>query len=309
MFACDLHTHTRRSDGHLTPVESIDRAAALGLRVLGITDHDTILPLWQEEGEERIQLEEYGAKKGVTLLRGIEVSCDTKNDDVHVIGLYCNWDAPEFVRLEGQVKESRTRGYQELVRRLRRFGYDMKWEEIVAFSGKEEDPQGLQKKHIYEYMAKKGYVDSWQAGKILVQSLPEFRIEREKPDPREIIHMLHRTGGIAILAHPYLIRENPVYQGETMTRREYLDMLAEAGLDGIEACYPYDKTSYKGSLSKEEIQKELKGQFQGKRIFFSGGSDFHGDFKTGMKNPRELGECGVSWEYFQEHICRRKGGR
>ena len=45
MYQCDLHTHTTRSDGHLTPVESIARGAALGIKVLAITDHDTILPL------------------------------------------------------------------------------------------------------------------------------------------------------------------------------------------------------------------------------------------------------------------------
>lgn len=84
MFACDLHTHTIRSDGHMTPIESIDRAASLGLKVMAITDHDMMLPaIWKG-----IDLVSYGAEKGIRLLPGIEVSCDTWNDDVHIIGLY-----------------------------------------------------------------------------------------------------------------------------------------------------------------------------------------------------------------------------
>ena len=81
MYQCDLHTHTTRSDGHLTPVESIARGAALGIKVLAITDHDTILPLYYEEKGKKTELEQYAACHGVELLRGIEVSCDTNNED------------------------------------------------------------------------------------------------------------------------------------------------------------------------------------------------------------------------------------
>lgn len=311
MYACDLHTHTNRSDGHLFPVESIDRAFALGLKVLAITDHDTILPQQQEWMGEILCLEEYAKEKGITLLRGIEISCDTDNDDVHMIGLYCNWEDPKFAVLERQVQKSRAEGYQELVKALNQAGYDMTWEEIILASKKEENPLSLQKKHIYEYMAKKGYIKTWQDGKKLVRSVPEFQIKRKKPDPVETIEMLHETGGIAIMAHPYLVRENPVYKGRSMTRQEYMDMLAEAGLDGMEACYTYDKTSYAGCFTKEEIERQIRKRYENTRLFFSGGSDFHGDFKIGMKNFRELGECGVSLEYFQKYIERsqKEGAR
>ena len=108
MFACDLHTHTIRSDGHMTPIESIDRAASLGLKVMAITDHDMTLPaIWKG-----IDLVSYGAEKGIRLLPGIEVSCDTWNDDVHIIGLYCNWDDPAFADLEHGVQTSRMESYQ-----------------------------------------------------------------------------------------------------------------------------------------------------------------------------------------------------
>lgn len=304
MFACDLHTHTNRSDGHLTPIESIDRAAALGLKVMAVTDHDMTLPLFDEE--EGINLEDYAAEKKVELLRGIEVSCDTANDDVHIIGLFCDWDASEFVQLEHMVQESRTKSYQKMVKRMALSGYDISWEELLAAAGKTECPENVQKKHIFEFLAMKGYVKNWQEGKRLIQSKPEFQTGREKPDPVETIELIHKTGGIAIMAHPFLVKEQPRYKGKKMTRFEYIDMLVEAGLDGIETSYTYDKTSYTGSLTKEEIAGQIYDRYKNAGIFFSGGSDFHGDFVKKLENPRELGECGVDYGYYCENIRKPK---
>ena len=104
------------------------------------------------------------------------------------------------------------------------------------------------------------------------------------------------------MAHPFLVKEHPPYQGKTMTRFQYMDMLVDAGLDGIEASYTYDKSSYAGRNSKAELEHQIRSRYQSKGIFFSGGSDFHGDQKTGIPNPRELGECGVTYQYYTQHI-------
>lgn len=307
MYTCDLHTHTTRSDGHLSPIESIDRATKAGLRVLAITDHDITLPLSVESEEgNMINLEEYGRAKGIELLRGIEISCDSENEDVHLIGLFCNWEDSAFKKLEKQVQDSRLSSYQKLIDKIAFAGYHVSWNEFLKDAGKEECPELVHKKSIYEYLAAKGYVNSWQEGKRWVQDTPEFFVERKKPDPLEIIEMLHRTGGIVILAHPFLIREKPVYKGKRMTRYAYIDMLAEAGLDGIEACYTYDKTSYQGPYSREELEQMIRSRYENKNLFFSGGSDFHGDYKRGILNPRELGECGIFYEYYCKYIRTRK---
>lgn len=298
MFACDLHTHTIRSDGHMTPIESIDRAASLGLKVMAITDHDMTLPaIWKG-----IDLVSYGAEKGIRLLPGIEVSCDTWNDDVHIIGLYCNWDDPAFADLEHGVQTSRMESYQEMIRKMAKAGYQVSWQEVLEHAGKTDCPETVQKKSVYELLAAKGYAVDWAKAKRLVQSVPKFQTNREKPDPVKIIQLLHKTGGIAIMAHPFLVKEHPPYQGKTMTRFQYMDMLVDAGLDGIEASYTYDKSSYAGRNSKAELEQQIRSRYQSKGIFFSGGSDFHGDQKTGIPNPRELGECGVTYQYYTQHI-------
>lgn len=318
MFECDMHTHTVRSDGHLTPIESIDRAAEMGLKVLVISDHDTALPLrCVRESVEKtdeaeymidkngINLEEYATAKGLELIRGTEISCDTDNEDVHLVGIFCDWDAPEFFQLEKEIRLSRMNGYRKMVENLAAAGFGVSWEEVLEYTGRVEDPENVYKKQIYEYLAEKGFASDWKDGKRLVKSRPEFDPGREKPDPVDIIRLIHKTGGKVIMAHPFLVQEEPCYKGKKMSRFEYIDMLIEAGLDGIEACYPYEKTSYTGNLSGTEIEKIIRnryGDFEKSGVFLSGGSDFHGDFMTGMKNPRELGECGITYEYYCKYI-------
>ena len=82
-------------------------------------------------------------------------------------------------------------------------------------------------------------------------------IRRRKPFPTDIIRIVHEAGGIITLAHPYLIADEVTLNGKTVSRAEYIDNLIAHGLDGIEASYTYNKTSYNGSLTKEEIIREL----------------------------------------------------
>ena len=83
----------------------------------------------------------------------------------------------------------------------------------------------------------------------------------------------------------------------------YIDRLIRAGLDGIEACYPYSKTSYGGTLTPEQIEREVRERYAGRVSIISGGSDYHADFKKGVKKEkaRNIGECGITLEYFEHN--------
>ena len=70
--------------------------------------------------------------------------------------------------------------------------------------------------------------------------------------------------------------------------------------------YPYEKTSYIGDLSSEEIWEMLREKYGDSKLILSGGSDFHGDFMKGIPNPRELGECGITYQYYCDVIKKRK---
>ena len=150
-------------------------------------------------------------------------------------------------------------------------------------------------------MAEKGYTETWSDAKLMIRNTPEYSVKREKPDPLTIIDIVHRAGGIVILAHPYLIDERVKTKALECSRAEYIDRLIKGGLDGIEASYTYDKTTYNGSLTKEEIIEQVRRDYTDRVAIISGGSDYHADYKKSSKKVRNIGECGITPEYFHSN--------
>lgn len=105
------------------------------------------------------------------------------------------------------------------------------------------------------------------------------------------------------MAHPYLVNEPVLLPAGRMDRAAYIDRLIAAGLDGIEACYPYAKTSYGGNLTQGQIEREVRERYTDRVAVISGGSDYHADFKKGVDpaKARNIGECGITMEYFQQN--------
>lgn len=303
-YECDLHGHTNRSDGVDSPKEFIDHAVERGLKVAAITDHDIKPPVWIEVDGKKVSPVDYARSKGLKLILGIEISCETYVDDTHLVCFGCDWDAPYFEELAQFTADSKINGYKELVEYLNRNNMPLTWQEVLENNGHPVTEENVQKKMIFELMARKGYMESWSQAKIFVKN--NIEIKRKKPDAVSVIQKIHELGGIVIAAHPYLISEPVEYEGEKISRSQYLDRLIEAGLDGIEARYTYDKTSYGGNLTKQEIYDNIIKDYAGKGLIISGGSDYHNDGKKGVKNPRELGECGLTMEEYQsqERLAR-----
>jgi 3',5'-nucleoside bisphosphate phosphatase len=305
-YPCDLHCHTTRSDGNDTPRELIDNAAARGLRVLAITDHDVPPPETIEVDDTEVAALEYARGRGIRLLLGCEYSCDTWVDDVHICGYQLDWRRPEVLAEVAAAERSKSRAYEELCEKLTARGMPIDWEKDILCYRKpdgslaQRNPEDVQRKHVFETMAAKGFTRSWNEAKILVQGDPDLNVKRRKIDPVAAIEMIHACGGVAILAHPYLIGETVTPGGgPPLDRAAYLDRLIGAGLDGIEASYTYDKTSYTGALTPEAVEREIRERYRNRVRFFSGGSDYHADHKKGAKAVRSLGERGISLEEFE----------
>lgn len=303
-YECDLHCHTTRSDGNDTPQELIDRARERGMKVVAITDHDVIPPSTiRTEGKE-IDLIAYARKQGLILLPGCEYSTDTYVNDVHIIGYQLDWSADGVQQEMARAKRSKSEAYRELCQVLTNKGMPIDFEEEILrytdSAGKEQirSPEEVERKFIFEKMAEKGYAPTWGKAKIMVQSDSLLNVRRKKIAPLDTIDLIHQAGGLAVLAHPYLIDEEvePAGSGK-MSREEYIEKLIEHGLDGIEARYTYNKTSYKGNKTVEEIEREIKDKYS-ERLFISGGSDYHAGQKKGVINPREIGEAGISYQEF-----------
>lgn len=180
-------------------------------------------------------------------------------------------------------------------------GIAVTWEEVLDNNGAPVAESAVQKKMLFELMARKGYSKSWDDAKLMIKTTPRYQINRKKPAAIAVIQAIHEAGGIAILAHPYLVSEMVTYEHNTISRDEYIRAMLSAGLDGIEVNYPYDKTSYGGNLTNEQIADEILEKYGALVNVLSGVSDYHADHKKGVKNARQIGEAGIEIDYFNSN--------
>jgi len=305
-YPCDLHCHTNRSDGNDTPEELIELASKVDLKAVAITDHDVCPPLTLQDNNQTLDIKAFSRSRGLMLVLGYEFSCDSHVDDVHIIGYELDWESPLIKEAVEEAKKSKADAYRKLCGALTRNGMPISYEdEILIYKDNEGNQRArsaydVQRKHIFELMARKGYALSWSRAKLMVRGDPKLNIGRKKISPLRAIEIIKKCGGLAVLAHPYLIDEkvNSRVIGE-VSRDKYIDTLIDAGLDGIESCYTYSKTTYKGDKPNDEIKKEVEDKYKGKVKFFTGGSDYHNDGKKGVDDPRYLGEAGISFKEFE----------
>lgn len=300
-YECDLHSHTKNSDGNDSYKESIDNAAGLGMRIYAIVDHDVVPQKSIIDNGKKYTVNEYAKKKNVIVLPGIEISCDTDVDDVHIVALGCNFDDASFMEFSASMRKTKVHSYKKLTKVLCANNINVTWDMVKDNNGNRLNDNAVQRKHIFEAIARAGYTDDWSQAKLMVRDNPNLNVKREKIDPIKAIELIHKTGGLAILAHPFLIDENIPLNGNTVSREQYIECLLENCLDGIEAAYPYNKTSYKGSLTPEEVEKLVLEKYSSRVKIISGGSDYHNDMKKGMSfgKARQLGEKGITLDAFK----------
>ena len=94
-YMIDLHVHSNRSDGTLTPSELVDLAIQKGLSAFALTDHDTTAGL-DEAVSYAESLRQKGVKNVPKVIKGIELSTDINGKDVHIVGLFIDPDSEEF---------------------------------------------------------------------------------------------------------------------------------------------------------------------------------------------------------------------
>ena len=252
----DLHVHSCRSDGTMTPHELVDYALEKGLSALALTDHDTI------DGLDEIM--EYAKDKSIEIIPGIEYSTEYNQRDVHIVGLFIDYKAPVFLEYLARFKQSRTDRNYKLCANLQNAGIDITYEALM-----EAYPNAvITRAHYAGFLLDHGYVKSRNEAfeRYLGDHTPYF-VHREKITPEEVIEVTRKAGGIPILAHPTLYKLG----------REQLDILVgrltEAGLMGMECYY----STYTPAETRQ--MKALAEQYH---LLPSGGSDFHGDAKPGL---------------------------
>jgi len=271
----DLHTHSNKSDGSLSPSELIDYAVKKGISAIALTDHDTM-----EGVDEAIRrAEELKAEKVIEVIPGIEVTADYYGKDIHIVGLYLDKNTPGFSEQLKAFKESRDSRNEKMCSRFREHGLEITMEEMNA----DFPNQVITRGQFSRMLLKKGYVKSLpEAFERYIGDHCECFVPREKITCKDAIDFIHAGGGTAILAHPTL------YHMSNDNIDKLTAYLKDYGLDGIEAKY----TTY--TTSEERFVKGLAKKYE---LIISGGSDFHG----AAKPKTDLG-CGYGKLYLHESI-------
>ena len=264
----DLHAHTCRSDGSLTPTEFVDLAIQKGLKAVAITDHDTVDGL-----DEAIK---YAADKDIELIPGIELSTSYLGRDVHIVGLYIDYHNEAFKAHLTNFLATRDLRNMKMCKKLHdEAGLDISFEEVT----KENPDCTITRSHIAKYLLKHGQIKSIKEGfDRYLNDRSKYYVPRELINPSEAVNLILECGGIPVLAHPVLYGLG----------KEKLDTLVgklkEAGLIGIEAIYctytPSDERDIKALAAKYEL-------------CLSGGSDYHGAVKPGLELGNGYGKLFV----------------
>jgi hypothetical protein len=249
----DLHVHTTASDGRCTPDELVERASHAGVRVLGVTDHDTIAGL----------AEARAAAKGrdIDVVSGIEVTAVEAGRDIHLLGYFLNPDDAHLAVFLAQQRAQRIARVEALGVRLAELGMPIDIAPLLA-QARQQGGRSVGRPQIARAMIAAGYVaDTREAfEQWLATERPAF-VPRTGAPPGDVIGIVHAAGGLVSLAHP----------GQTNVDAR-ITAYAGAGLDAIEVYHPdHDANAVE---RYRHMAEQLK-------LLVSGGSDFHGDADHG----------------------------
>jgi hypothetical protein len=243
----DLHIHSNASDGRYSPAEIVNMAAAAGLTIMALTDHDTIDGLAPA-------LEAAKAFPALRLIPGVELSTDTTGGEVHVLGYFIDYTNQEFKASLERMRNSRAIRTEKMIAKLKELGCDVELARVREIAGN----GALGRAHVAQALLEKGYITSFKEAftKYIGRNGPAY-VAREKLKPAEAVQLILKVHGLPVLAHPFTTL-NP----ETIVKE-----LKMSGLAGMEVYYA-------GYLPAET--NNLLNLAQKYDLIPTGGTDYHG---------------------------------
>ncbi|MBN0049255.1 PHP domain-containing protein [Streptomyces actuosus] len=272
----DLHTHSTASDGTDTPAELVRRAAAAGLDVVALTDHDTT----RGHAEALAAL-----PQGLTLVTGAELSCRVDGVSMHMLAYLFDPAEPDLLAERELVRDDRVPRARGMIAKLNGLGVPVTWEQVARIAG----DGSVGRPHIATALVELGVVPTvsdaftpaWLADG------GRAHVEKHETDPFEAIRLIKGAGGVAVFAHPAASK-----RGRTVPESVIAE-LAAAGLDGVEV----DHMDH-----DEPARARLRGLAEDLGLLVTGSSDYHGSRKSCV-----LGEYTTDPEIYGE-ITRRATG-
>jgi 3',5'-nucleoside bisphosphate phosphatase len=267
----DLHTHSTASDGAFPPADVVAHAYTVGLAAIALTDHDTVDGVADAAAA--------GARLGVRVVAGVELSAFDHAREIHVLGLQLA-DTASMEQGLATFRAARRVRAEQMVERLHRVGVPVTLDAVLAEAGE----GAIGRPHVARAIVAGGWVRDQREAfeRYLGAGRPAF-VEKHRLTIADAIAMVHRAGGIVVFAHP----------GQDGVRAR-IEPLVDLGLDGLEVRHP--------SHSAEDVARllALAGHFG---LVPSGGSDWHG----ATEGPRTIGvqQVPADWLARQEERAAR----
>ena len=273
----DLHTHTTASDGRCTPAELVARAAAAGVDVLAVTDHDTVAGCGPAA--------EACAAAEVEFVPGIEITAVVDGADVHVLGYFFDVQSTSLRTFLSEQRKRRVDRVHMMIERLAALGIALDADAILR-PGLVDSTKAVGRPWIARALLAAGHVASTKEAfdRWLAHGRPAF-VPRVGAAPDEVFARIHDAGGVASLAHPMLVG-----------RDEWIPGFAGAGLDALEAYY----AAHDGPATERYLALARR-----LGLAVSGGSDYHADESHGAVGP---GSAALPRHEFDKLKARRRSG-
>jgi predicted metal-dependent phosphoesterase TrpH len=257
----DLHAHSTASDGSRAPADVVREARRIGLAAIALTDHDTVAGI----AEATAMAEELG----VRVVPGVELSAVEGDVETHILGLHLS-DTRELEAKLVSLRDMRRTRAERMVQRLNELGVRIDFASVL-----EQAAGGaIGRPHVARAMIAEGWAVDFRDAfdRYLGNGRPAY-VTKERLVVSEATSLIHRAGGLAILAHPS-------HSGT----RERIAAFVEQGMDGVEVRHP--------SHSAEDMAR-LAALVEHFSLVPSGGSDWHGS----SDGPRTLGMMRVPAEW------------
>lgn len=283
MKQIDLHMHTNKSDGALTPKQIIDEAVKANLQAISITDHDTI----DAYTDETIK---YAKEQGIKLIVGVEISTKSDRCGIHVLGYNFDLNNEEFKQNLDRIRNARHDYLKAVAKKIEALNYKINVEELDKIKSvtkahiskdiieNEENREELLKQ--FGHIPNKGeFIET-----IMNENCPAY-VQKVTVTPEAAAEMIRKAGGKVVLAHPVAYANE-----DNMTVEEVQQLINKMKPDGIEAYYIYTN---RNNEYINEIDKWLK-LAKDNNLFATIGSDFH--IKDGHHAEIGMRNVGVQLE-------------
>ncbi|WP_062517694.1 PHP domain-containing protein [Demequina gelatinilytica] len=270
----DLHTHSNVSDGTGTPAQVMRDAAAAGLDVVALTDHDSV-DGWEEAAAE-------AARLGLRFVPGIEVSAKDRWVSIHMLAYWPRPDDAALAEILALTREARVGRAQSMVERIA-VEYPLEWEDVVRQSG---EAATVGRPHIADALVERGhFATRGEVFDAILHNRSPFYVHHHAPDVHDAVRAIRAAGGVPVFAHPGAHARGRVVPDAVIAS------LAEAGLAGLEV----DHRDH-----DEEARARLAGLAARYGLVQTGSSDYHGTGKLNL-----LGENLTTVEAFEALEAQR----